>query len=416
MGKKAWILLFGLMATSQSKGLTLQEAFLQAKKKTAIVQNAQRDVSIAELQSKQSWAAVSPTVTARSINVWRDALGGGGVQARFGEAYQHTALINLTQPIFAGTSEYFFLDRISKQPELAKLQKLDAENQLLFEVASQFYNILIAEADVKNQKRQKELLQGNLNFLKKRASIGRVRKADVLATESRLSSVESDLLSLQSRLRAAKAEFFAQIGAESSNETLIDDVSIEKESFDKQVWLEQAKSNPLLKQLEVQIQQTEAQKKEARGGFFPTVDLDGNYYLDRAGILRDSEWDITVTASWELFSGGEDYREYQIQNINLRKQQSELADLKRQLNASVVAAVVQVGTLERELSVLKTAVTAAEASYQENEKDRRRGLVTELEVLNSLDTLVTTQTAYDRKYFDAKLLYISLLRAVGRTL
>jgi outer membrane protein TolC len=132
--------------------------------------------------------------------------------------------------------------------------------------------------------------------------------------------------------------------------------------------------------------------------------------------LSESNWDVTVTASWEIFSGGDDYRELQIQNINLQKLEAELTDYKRQLNASVGAAVAQVSSLKEELRVLKTAVDSAEKSYKQNERDRRNGLVSELEVLNSLDNLVATQSAYDRKYYGARLLYIALLRAVGRTL
>jgi outer membrane protein TolC len=401
---------------ARAKGLNLEQAYEHARAKTSRVQNAQRDVSLAELQYKQAWSTVAPTISARSINVWRDPLGGSGVQARFGEGYQHTALFNLSQPLFAGTSEYYFLNRIGKEPELAKLRKLDAENQLLFDVATQFYAIMTAGADVANQQRQQQLLQDNLRFLEGRARIGRARKADVLTTQSRLNRVRSDLITFRSRLLAAKTEFAAQIGWREGLPELEDTLAFDDQVFERSVWLQQAENNPLLKQLETQILQTRAQKNEARGGFFPTLDLDGNYYLDRAGVLSESNWDVTVTASWEIFSGGDDYRELQIQNINLQKLEAELTDYKRQLNASVGAAVAQVSSLKEELRVLKTAVDSAEKSYKQNERDRRNGLVSELEVLNSLDNLVATQSAYDRKYYGARLLYIALLRAVGRTL
>src|SRR5690606_32751089 len=64
------------------------------------------------------------------------------------------------------------------------------------------------------------------------------------------------------------------------------------------------RTRPDIKATEQQVAVADQQVKIAKGGHYPQVDLVGNYYLDRTGVLSSSEWDVGVAVVIPLFQGG----------------------------------------------------------------------------------------------------------------
>src|SRR5690606_4181152 len=48
----------------------------------------------------------------------------------------------------------------------------------------------------------------------------------------------------------------------------------------------------------------ERQVSIAKGGHYPSVDLVGNYYLSRTGVLDSADWDVGVAVVIPLYEGG----------------------------------------------------------------------------------------------------------------
>ncbi|MFN9108737.1 MAG: hypothetical protein ACK5XN_01480, partial [Bacteroidota bacterium] len=72
--------------------------------------------------------------------------------------------------------------------------------------------------------------------------------------------------------------------------------------------------------------------------------------------------------------------------------------------------------LEKVVLDLKIAFQKSEATYQENKKDYRYGLVTSLDVLLSLNEFINNKRNYERALLEKELLGLQLKLASGESL
>ena len=82
----------------------------------------------------------------------------------------------------------------------------------------------------------------------------------------------------------------------STEKKLKDTFQIENLSIPEQ-WEVELMRAPQIQVAELLLEKTKQEKNVSRAEYLPKVDLDSNYYLDRSGILEDSDWDVTVQAT-----------------------------------------------------------------------------------------------------------------------
>ena len=399
-------ILFLVFFSGVSQAQTLKQVFEAAKSYSASMKDKRLAVEQAEEEKSKAYSTVLPTVSANSSNVWRDQANVGA----FGEGYQRTSWLNLSQPLFQGGAEYHALGIARRYPEIARLEKVTGELQLYEEVAAGFYELLRLVRQETIYSEQIMTLEKRVSTLKNRARIGRNKKTDVLAAESQLARTRAEAVRVESQLVAAANTLSNLTGLESFQ--LKDPVDVKKLVVGT-AWQENLQSVPYLKAAELSLEVAKKEVSVVKANFLPSIDLDGNYYLERAGILQESDWDVTVTATWELISGGEDLSEKRIQALEVQRLEAQLQQDRRHITKDFVALKRELEVRKDMVSKLKSAVELSKRNYEQHVREANQGLVSQLDVLRVLEDYLQVRQTYDQELFNVKRTWVKLQVLAG---
>lgn len=402
-----------VVCASGARALTLKEAFESAKKTTSLVANTKLDILKSEAEASSLRSSIKPTVELTSDNVFRDELlSSSSVASSFGEAHQHNAEISVSQTVFRkGTLDG--LKYANNLPKVARLGLRRAEINLYLSVAESFLRLASLRQEVLDLEEQSKLLNDRIKEIKERAKIGRSKKTDLLSAQSGLARISADMASLRSQLILAEQDLAKKTGLEDFL-YLQDEVDVAKLTPEPN-WKDEVLKVANIRAAELNLEQLKLQVNTSKSDYWPTLDLTGNYYLERSGVLAESEWDVTLGASWEIYSGGETQSSVEIQKIELRKQEQTLSELKRNASIEFEARKREFQSRKKELIKLKEALRLAKSSYLEHRKEARSGLVSSLEVLRSLDDFLQIKRIYNQRSLEGKLSWVRLQALAGVT-
>ena len=181
----------------------------------------------------------------------------------------------------------------------------------------------------------------------------------------------------------------------------------------EEAYLAQVDARPDVRAAEETWRVAQQEVAVAQAKFWPTVDVDGNYYFERAGVAKDIAWDATLTVDVPLFQGG--------QAVGATKEaasQARQAKLAFQRTARTARLDVEDGYTKWRLAQDQTAafeqaLGAAERNYELQLEDFRHALVNNLEVLQALQELQDTTRDVIHARHETKRLYWQLLAAAG---
>jgi outer membrane protein len=274
--------------------------------------------------------------------------------------------------------------------------------------------VLAEETDCRNLESIIALTEKQVSELRQRVAIGRSRLGDKLAVEASAASLRAQLIAQRNALAAARETLRAVTG-------LGFDVELAPASLGPE---EPPSLSPLLGELEKrpdieaakrQIESAEEAIAVSRAGHWPSVDATANVFLTRTGPLAGSHWDVGVQVVWPLFQGGvvdaavrENVERTKSARLTLDQLRRQAEQELRTAHAAAVLAIDQ----ERELA---RALKLSEQNYEQQLRDYRNGLVTNLEVLNALESLQQTRRGHDRLLHEVQARKVRLEVAAGRS-
>jgi outer membrane protein len=151
----------------------------------------------------------------------------------------------------------------------------------------------------------------------------------------------------------------------------------------------------------------------ARREAWPTVDLDGNYYLKREGSNEDVDWDVLFSAEIPLYTGGGWTARKKQAAARLSAAQALHDAALRGALWELDAAHDRLATLLNVLPALERAVKLAEENTKAQSADYRLGLVTNLDVLNGLENLQEARLSLEESQLAAHVAAAELAVAQG---
>jgi outer membrane protein len=277
-------------------------------------------------------------------------------------------------------------------------------------VIEAYFSLASAQYDVKNLEDFFKLSRERVAEIKARSKIGRSRRGELIEAEAQLHTADSQLKNGLIELEAAKKNFTFLTLKESEFITLGDLPELKDTLVAFQSKLN---SRPDVLASKQQVQMAHTQVEVSKGGHYPSLDLISNYYLERTGILASSKWDAALVYTVPLYQGG-----------GVSSQVREAVEAKR---AAELTNNEYIRTAERDLAIqyqnylqileqyksLKQARDKAEEAYRLSLKDYDLGLITNLDVLQSLNFYVTTERNYDGLFVLGHLAYHNLEAAAG---
>ncbi len=392
---------------STLEGLRQLHSLAQKQSETLKIADSRQDQ--ADARKSRAGGTLLPTVTGRYNYTEIDPPPGSA--SAFTRINQYSALVNLNQPIYrAGTLSAYSFTKIDL--ELQQRLREQAGLGLWQATTEAYYNLWMAKKDLENIKKLREFSEDRAKELRERVRVGRSRKGELMQAEAQLASVDADVSRAENALLATQERVNFLAGAEHSPAYGPLPESVAKAGALGE-YLQQAQQRPDIKASAQSIQLTEKEISIAKAGHHPSVDFNANYYFERTGILQDSEWDIGVAVIVPIFQGGTVMA--QTREAAERKRENVLVydRLKREVERDVRILWQNVQTLDKVVSDLKVAQSKAEATYQENRKDYRYGLVTSLDVLVSLNEYIDNKRGFERAVLEREMLALQLQLATG---
>lgn len=413
MARIVLLLLLGLSLRAEAARVpTLPQVFEAAVRRSEDVETSEEARVQAEESYQQAKAALFPTINLVGSIVRQDVPPVGPGSAIF-PADQRRLQVALVQPLFRGFREYAGLRRQSILSESARLNREQALVQLYQDVSALYDQAYLAWAERvefeseldANQKRKDELLR----FRK----LGRSRESEVL-------TLEANVASLSAQVEAAKvAEQNAHLALELlTGVKWVGSVSDLDPPTPHQLgkldlWLTRVDQRADLQALQKAETAALEDIKIARGAHWPSLDLNGNYYFTRPGVLNSVNWDVGLSLTFPIFQGGA--LASQTDQAISRHRQSELALVRARRVAAeeVQTRFALVQSQIKQFSDLARAVLAWEKVVNSQKRDSALGVVTNLEVLQAMSSVQASRRAKIRALVQAHLEYQRLKAAVG---
>lgn len=385
----------------------LDQLFQAATQNTAVFKESQLNVRIAQEQKSVVRSQVLPKISLQSNNVWRDQAPVGA----FGEAYQHTALANLNQPLFQGGSAYYNLKIAQNLPKVAELEMEKQKRDLYFLVATTYFRWLSLKEDVSLLEDQEKTLGERLGVLKKRVKIGRSKSTDLLATQSQLARTKALRAQQQGNLIQAKNLLKTVTGLTTlpSSNLRFNMTELKISSIADNSW----EKVPQIEAAELLLKNAQYNVSAARGTYLPSIEADANYYLERAGILRESGWDVTLLAKWELYNGGADSSQVSINKLKSEQLRNQLVDIKREAKNTYSTLREQFSLNQSILKQFEESIDLADRNYKLQLREANQGLVSDLDALGVLQDYFEIRRAAQNQKLEMQMAWAQLKSMVG---
>lgn len=380
-----------LIAGNLQAAITLKESYEAARLNMESIKRADATIEISQEQKTRARAAVLPTINGVGTYTKIDPPDAAGASP-FLLTRQYSAGIRLTQPILRGGTVSAY--QLAKENILlAKYQKDATEINLYQLVINSYYNLNIAQMDVKNVQEFLKFTRERVKEIRERTVIGRSRKGELVEAEAQFHNAESQYQQSLIRLQEAEASFVFYTRMTPGEIVVPSEVPMVTGSLEE--YLIKVRSRPDILAVRQRVRVADQQVSISKGGHFPQVDLISNYYFDRTGVLASSEWDVGVAVIIPLFQGGSVVAATREAVEARRIAELTGSETERAAERDLAINYRNLQRLQEQLKSVKGALEKSEEAYRLNKKDYKYGLVTNLDVLLSLNAFIEAKRTYN---------------------
>ena len=276
-------------------------------------------------------------------------------------------------------------------------------------VAKAFYSVVSNEAELASLNKTIGLAKERVSEIQNRVKIGKSRNIELVAVKAQLSVLEAQKIAAEGELTAALDQLVLSTGLPRHIKLLVKEDQIEKpQPVDD--YLSHIDERPDIKAAKARTQSAESHISSARAGHFPSVDVGANYYPTREGARKDMNWDIGITLTMPIFTGG--LVNAQMREASAVKTEADylLASSKRRAETEIRTAYNSLVSAIDQIKALESALKFTEQNYQEQTKNYKFSQATNLDVISALNTYQETKRSFDRTRYQA-LLYWAQLKA-----
>jgi outer membrane protein TolC len=335
--------------------------------------------------------------------------------------------LSVQQPIFTGfrlQNSYNLADETAQAAsEEYQRDRLD----LVYGIKSAYWSLFRAIEVKKVVDENVALVRAHLNDAQNLMNQGLVTTNDVLRVQVQLSNaliaqIDADNnvtlatlalnnvigQPLETQVELASAPDTAAVGAslQANLASLIDTAAAQRND---------------LKAFQHRVEAASAGVSVAKSGWFPQIYLTGSYYYARPNQrivpaqdeFKDT-WDVSLTASWDIWNWGTTLHQTRQAQAQLRQAEDGLALLKDAAVLEVTQSYLSLRQAHERISVAREAVGQADENYRVTNEKFKQGLSLNTDLLDAELSLLQSKTAYTQTVVDYELAAARLERSVGR--
>lgn len=396
------------------KALTLLDCYnLALNQMETIAIDAQR-IKEAEAHFLQALSIVMPHVSFASSDTYinKDSSSSSGSSFSGPHIYERNFVFQ--QTLFSGFKELAAVKGSKFEKQQRSKEKERAEQLLFSDVSDSFYLFLQEQEDLKALASIEKALTDRIQELNKRIDLGRSRKSEVVNVISQLYTIRAEFESVRNQrdLSRELLEFLTGVRIQEVKETNNVLASVKPIEY----FAQRAKHRADVEAAENAVGLAKANIIVAKSGYFPTVDLVGNYYVSRNTQPQTSKWDAGLAVTIPIFEGTQVMGDVKLARAAARESELSLQLAGRSSQTDVRETYTSLRYSILRKNVLKKALIAASENYKLQRKDYEFNLVSNLDVLASIQTLLNTKRDLIQATSQAKRMYWQLMVASGATI
>ncbi len=322
----------------------------------------------------------------------------------------------LTQPLFhsgvlsARKQALYLLDKSKEGLRFSKDTIVITTARAYFDVLKAKKNVNIDIAALKRARQEEDVA-------KARFKVGALTRSGVLRAKAETAGAEADLTSAQTALTDSKTVLRRLIGE--SGEIDVVEPSLPAESsmtFDQLVDTAYAQRHDY-RQSELDKSAAAEGIKVAKGGYWPSLDLQGlyvnRYQSPEVSFVQAQSLSGAVMLNFPLFEGG--LTKAQVSAAKSEYNQAELASLslKRDIAVQVREAYERLQALKATVESFRKQVSSAQENYDMVFQQFKFGTSTTVDVIDADTTLISAESSLASATYDQELAAIELKYNIG---
>jgi outer membrane protein len=407
--------------------LTLEESVKIALELNLTLHSAVEGVVGSEFRRKEAITNFLPWWTGQyGYTRYNTPVTIGSVQAGIPSPISDRNIFNfgttLSQPIFTGGLILANYRSAKIGVDLSKETVETVKRDIVLQVRVGYFIILRAEKFLTVAEQQVKQFEAQLEVTKAFFDVGIVPKNDVLQAEVRLANARQLLVRAANDLATAKASFNILLRREVDTPLEVVDI-LEYKAFPMgfEASLDEAlRQRPEVKAAKFNIDQAKEGVRVARSGFFPTINLAGNY--DRfsddfdvsGGVKFNDRWTIQALATFTLWNWGNTAFKVGENKVKVSQAEDSKTQLIESITLDVKNAYLNLLTAEKNINVTEKAIEQAEENLRMNEERYKYQVATQTDVLDAVTLLAQARVNYYGALSDFNVAKAQLERAMGR--
>lgn len=336
--------------------------------------------------------------------------------------YRFTA--SVTQPVFTGFAITNTYDVAGLGLDIAKLNDQLIRQRLVFEAKNAYFSVLKAEKVVGVGVEAVTLLEAFEKDARNFYEVGMTAQNDFLKAQVELANTRQQLITAKNALDVARANFNTLLRRPvSAPVDILDDSDFSQTALTVDACMAEAEKHRLeilvaKKRVAVSDKEVELVKKD----YFPSVDVQGNYYKvgteiqasGGAGVSDPESWDVRAVATWNFWEWGRTRKGVEEKTHQAEQTQNDFQQVLDNIQLEVKRAYLKVTESEQNIRTVETAISQAKENYRISEERYKQHVATSTDVLDARTLLSRTQFNYYTALYDLKIAKAALALAMGR--
>ena len=324
--------------------------------------------------------------------------------------------IQITQPLYTGGKVPATLHRAKNQVYSTRAQLLATEEQVLFNTAQAYVNVVQDEQLLQIDLNNEQILSRQLQSTNDRFRVGELTRTDVAEAEAALASVTAQRETAEGTLQAARATYEQLVGQLPGHLSAPQPLKVPVQTMEEAKVLA-GRNNPNV----VAALFNDAAARDAfdvaYSALMPTVSLQfqafRNVYSFFPGLIENGG-QLLANLNVPIYQGGSEYsaiRQARQQELQARKQ---LEDQRRTAVQLAASAWEELAAARASIVSNRSAVRANEIAVEGLEREALVGSRTTLDVLIGIQSLLQAQTALVQSLAALVIASYQVAEAVGR--
>lgn len=407
--------------------LTLQDAIKLALLYNKSLQASCQERQVAKGRILESYGEALPSITLSADYIHQGQamefqIPGGGQAISMGQLDNYSVNLQVRQPIFRAGA-------ISAAMRAARLYAYLADEQVraqvqatIFEVASSYYEALLAQQLYQVQNETLKAAEGHLRDVQAKQAQGMASKFDLLRAQVDVSTFKAEMIQQQNRLHMARSRLLKAMGvSQDAQVELVDQLRYEplRPVLEKAVEIAML-NRPDLYAAQIGLRMQQEAVRIAKSQYWPQVYAFITQTWARPDPVhlptRDQwggRWNIGIQMELPIFNGFRREGRLKQEMANLNRRILELEDAEQRTILEVQQALLNIKDAEELVESQKLNLERAEEGLRLAQAGYREGVTSQVEVVDAHAALTRASGLYYQAIYAHVMARLALQRAMG---